>query len=384
MSGAAPKPVPRHAARRSSFLPGVELLETRAVPAAVRAGFNANALPPADDGEVLAALPFGIHFYGATYHSVEVNYNGALTFGMFGDYPSGPTSTTPTAGLQGAGTPPVPIIAPFFADVDLTEGPSPPSGTITYGNGTVGGHAAFGVTWSNVGYYSGFDTGNTPTNTFQALLIQRTDLGVGDFQLEFNYNHIGWEAGDADGGVNGIGSPSYAGYSARVGFADGMGGGNVYEFPGSGNANSFLDTSPAATSLVQNSLNSHGVLGRYDFLFINGSPEDEFKPASIKVEYPNHYTYNASTGISSGYVTLVDLGAALSGTVTITLPNLPAGVTLVNATATTPSPSITVNNATFAPGRPLRFLVEFTNPAHRFLSNAQTGFAVDVFTLPFV
>src|SRR5215218_4240597 len=62
----------------------------------------------------------GLNFFGQTYNSVYVNNNGNITFGSSsGDF-------TPT-GL-GEGYEGLPIIAPFFADVDTR---SPASGVTT-------------------------------------------------------------------------------------------------------------------------------------------------------------------------------------------------------------------------------------------------------------
>jgi hypothetical protein len=49
---------------------------------------------------------------------------------------------------------------------------------------------------------------------FQLVLIERSDTGAGNFDFEFNYDQIQWEARNASGGVNGLG-----GSSARAGFS---------------------------------------------------------------------------------------------------------------------------------------------------------------------
>jgi len=70
---------------------------------------TANTLPANDDGSTSpVSLPFTLNFYGQSYTSIWVNNNGNVTFnGALGTY-------TPF-GLQSTA---VPIIAPFFADVD--------------------------------------------------------------------------------------------------------------------------------------------------------------------------------------------------------------------------------------------------------------------------
>jgi Ca2+-binding RTX toxin-like protein len=215
----------------------------------IRPGFNSNTLAPNDDGSTGAVpLGFTINFFGTLRNNVFVNNNGNVTF-------NGPLASFTPFPILTTG---VPILAPFFADVDTTVGSSSP---VTYGQGTVGSFPAFGVNWIDVGFFGGGAT--TPTNDFQLVLIDRSDISPGDFDIEFNYGAIRWEAGTASGGnQNGLG-----GNTARVGFSNGTTIG--VELPGSAVPGAFLDTGPAATSLVNNSLNS-GLNGRYIFLARNG------------------------------------------------------------------------------------------------------------------
>ena len=214
------------------------------------AGCTTNTLPANDDGSTGAvALPFTINYFGTTYTQTFVNNNGNITFtGPLGAYTPFPLTTTN-----------IPIIAPFFADVD-TRGPL--SGLTQYGNTTVNTRTAFCANWVNVGYFASHDN---LLNSFQLLLIDRTDTGAGNFDIEFNYNQIVWETGDASGGVGGQG-----GSSARAGYANGTTiAGTFYEFPGSA-VNGGLEDSNSSTGLTNNSLNSSGVLGRYTFNARNG------------------------------------------------------------------------------------------------------------------
>lgn len=109
------------------------------------------------------------------------------------------------------------------------------------------------------------------------VLIDRSDIGTGDFDIEFNYDQIQWETGDASGGSGGLG-----GIPASAGFSNGVvGTGNVsYEFPGSLVSGSFLDD--GTRPLIDDSLNSD-VLGRYIFSVRNGGVVDPTtpEPASI-------------------------------------------------------------------------------------------------------
>ena len=199
------------------------------------------------------AVPIGftVNYFGQLFSSLYVNTNGNLTF-------TGPLSTfTPFGLTTDTGTP---IIAPFFADVDTRFAGNP----VALGYGTVNGDLAFGATWTGVDYYFG-STQHTLSDTFQVVMIDRSDIAPGDFDIEFNYGQVQWETGDASGGSGGLG-----GSSARAGFSAGTGlPGSFYELPGSGVPGSFLD-SDSAGGLVYGSLNS-GVAGRYVFDVRNGA-----------------------------------------------------------------------------------------------------------------
>ena len=115
---------------------------------------------------------------------------------------------TPSAISSGS----VPLLAPFFADVD-TRGAG--SSAVTYGADVVGGRSAFGVNWVDVGYFSAQDD---LLNDFQLVLVDRSDISTGDFDIQFNYGDILWETGGASGGSGGFG-----GTSAVAGFSSGTG-----------------------------------------------------------------------------------------------------------------------------------------------------------------
>jgi hypothetical protein len=135
---------------------------------------------------------------------------------------------------------------------------------VRYGSGTVDGRQAFGVECVDVGY---FHYGSDKLLSAQLVLIDRSDTGAGNFDMEFNYCKVRWEAGGVSGGVKGFWfGPN--GSSARAGFANASGFG--FEFAGSGVAGAFLDSN-LTTGLRYNSFNS-GVNGRYVFQFRNGQP----------------------------------------------------------------------------------------------------------------
>ena len=215
-------------------------------------GCTDNTLPPNDDGSTLPiSLPFPINYYGTTYNTTFVNNNGNITF-------SGPLSPFIPLNLN---TTNLPIMAPFFTDVD-TRGAS--SNLVQYGNDTLNGQNVFCVNWVDVGYYNSH---SDLLNAFQLLLIDRSDTGAGNFDIQFNYDRIVREAGDASF----VGSDILGGSSARAGYAGGkMAAGTSYELPGSAVSGSLLDSNPT-TGLTNNSFNSGGLLGRYVFAARDGA-----------------------------------------------------------------------------------------------------------------
>ena len=242
----------------------LEPLEQRALLSAVRPlpGFEEFALEPNDDASSSQVdLGFEVNFFGQGYDGLYVNNNGNITFGEdLLQYT--PTSLTD---IEAA------IIAPFWADVD-TRG----SGTVTYGTDVIDGRGAFGVTWHEVGF---FEEHEAPTNTLQLVIIDRSDVEPGAFDIEFNYDTIQWETGDAGGqwetGDAGGGEEGLGGFSARAGFSAGTGvPGSFYELIGSGTNGAFLDSN-LETGLVGGGLNSQEP-GRYVFEVRAGSMLDEF------------------------------------------------------------------------------------------------------------
>lgn len=237
------------------------------------AGFNANTVPRNDDGSA-ATTPIGfeLNFFGRSYSNLYVNNNGNVTFNAsLGTF-------TPFGLTSNIGTP---IIAPFFADVD-TRGTA--SNLVSYGTDIVDGRRAFGVNYINVGY---FPSATDKLNSFQSVLIDRSDTGAGNFDIQFNYDSILWETGGASGGTNGFG-----GSPARVGYSNGTGSpGSFAELAGSGISRSFLDSN-TATGLINNSLNSN-VNGRYNFTVRGGivtNPPPTVLPPSPPTEIPFEFS----------------------------------------------------------------------------------------------
>jgi Nidogen-like/Carboxypeptidase regulatory-like domain/HYR domain len=228
-----------------------ELKPTTASAITSLSGCTANTLPANDDGSTAAvSLPFPVNFFGTTYQSLFVNNNGNVTF-------NGPLPTYTPFGLLATN---IPMIAPFFADVD-TRGPF--SGLVTYGSGVAGSMsdiAYFCVNWVNVGYFSGH---TDLVNSFQLVLFDASSATgtPGDFEIIFNYNEVKWETGDASGGTNGFG-----GASAHVGYSNGST--QALELPGSGANGALVDG--GLDALAQGSANS-ATPGSYIFNVRNGT-----------------------------------------------------------------------------------------------------------------
>jgi hypothetical protein len=207
----------------------------------IRLGFDSNTLARNDDGSTgLEPIGFQVNFFGTNYTQLYVNNNGNVTFDVpLGTFTPFDLLTTSTV-----------IIAPFFADVDTRSWGDP----VTYGSGMVGGRDAFGVNWLNADYYSSSSSHGDQLNDFQLVLVERFDTGPGNFDIEFNYEQLLWETGDASGGVGGLG-----GASARAGYSNGTD--TAFEIAGSAVNGAFLDGGPM--SLVQGS--NVGIPGRFLF-----------------------------------------------------------------------------------------------------------------------
>jgi hypothetical protein len=133
----------------------------------------------------------------------------------------------------------------------------------------VGGRQAFGVDWINVGFYS--SSPGPARNSFQLIMIDRSDVAAGDFDFMFNYDQIQWESGQASGsnqlGCGGV--PAHAGWT--------NGAGTFYEFAGSGVSGAFTDAPYCGSVGGPNVLTTHSlnsdVAGRYIFNVRNGQVE---------------------------------------------------------------------------------------------------------------
>lgn len=137
-----------------------------------------------DDGSVNVNLSSvfgatGLNLYGTPYTSVFINTNGLLTFGS-----AEPAYTS--AALTTLGQP---SIAPFWTDIDISKG-----GEIYWDLDAASGKLT--VTWLNVAAYTGGGT-----NSFQVVL---TNLGGGDFNVDYIYGSIGFTNGGFGNATVGI------------------------------------------------------------------------------------------------------------------------------------------------------------------------------------
>ncbi|XP_033127113.1 sushi domain-containing protein 2-like [Anneissia japonica] len=192
--------------------------------------FNDEVVPTNDDDSSgIINLKTFFPYYDTFYESLYVNTNGVISFeGVVNDYTPDPFPLMDTW----------PMIAPFWADVDTTNG-----GAIYYremvrkddeklaqsidriirGNDVTQANFEliwmFVATWDQVAFYVLDQPRPMINNTFQALLV--TD-GRSSFTI-FNYAHIHWTTGHA-GGSSIAGDPDgLGGIEAQVGYNVGDG-----------------------------------------------------------------------------------------------------------------------------------------------------------------
>jgi len=177
-------------------------------------GPDVNCLAPNDDGSYTASVDggaaqiapvslgntfgAGVNYFGTTYAQFYVNNNGNISFRQaLGSFTPAPFPTTT-----------VPVIAPWWADVDTRGGGRPGRNNVCWY--LESGRAI--VTWDRVGYFSIHDD---LQNSFQIVLRNRADVGVGEFDVEFRYERCAWTTGDASNGAGGLGgTPAQAGFDA--------------------------------------------------------------------------------------------------------------------------------------------------------------------------
>lgn len=198
------------------------------------AGFGEHSLAVGDDNsqevDISGIFENGLNLCGSSYSSLYINNNGNITFG------SALSSYSPTAIRETE----IPMIAPFWADVDTRGGSlAASSGGNSTGANTVwydidAENGVFTVTWDDVGAFS---SGTVP-NAFQLQLINQSgneDRADGDFDIRFIYEDIQWTMGSASS------------VHASMGWTSGDGS-NWFEAPQSGDADALLGLGDAETS----------------------------------------------------------------------------------------------------------------------------------------
>ena len=153
-----------------------------------------------DDCSEVLDLGFAFDFFGQPYEQVHLNANGNLTFeAPFTAYLPAPFCL---AGPR--------MIAPFYADVDLSQG-----GDIRYYQDPAGHYLI--VTWMETGYF-GCGRDCPLRNSFQVVLTDGSLRQIGTQVLPFgttvvfSYGEMTWTTGNSSGGVAGFG-----GMAATVG-----------------------------------------------------------------------------------------------------------------------------------------------------------------------
>lgn len=147
-------------------------------------GYGELSLPPSDDGgqtiDISGVFDAGLTIFGRFEDRprLYVSTNGTISIGRaFTDYPTSDDAP-----------PPVPVLAPFWADVDTRlDGESPESGAIWVDMTD----SVVTVTWDRVGV---FRRNAEMTNTFQLQIVKRGD---GDADILFRYESITWDTGTA-------------------------------------------------------------------------------------------------------------------------------------------------------------------------------------------
>jgi hypothetical protein len=225
------------------------------------AGLFTNVLAANDDGSTgQVGLGFTANINGTNYTQTYVNNNGNITF-------NNPLSTFTPSAISNGGF--GPIIAAFFADVDTRAATSD---VVRYGAASLGGFSVFGVNYINVGVFSQ----QSILNSFQMILTDRSDIAGGDFDIQFNYDSMLWEAGTAsDAPLGGLG-----GTSALVGYWTSPT--SNATLPGSLVNGALVDG--GGNALVSNRLNSN-IDGQYNFQVRNGAvvvpPNNVPEPGSL-------------------------------------------------------------------------------------------------------
>ncbi|MFT4665072.1 MAG: gliding motility-associated-like protein [Patescibacteria group bacterium] len=152
-------------------------------------------VPRNDDGSLyIPDMGFAFSFCGSTYTDCYINTNGNVSF------------TQGVAQFSPDGFPyAVPMIAPFWADVDTRNTACGQAVYKLFGNYMI-------VTWEDVGWFS---MNCSPLNTFQLIISDGTApiIGIGN-NIQFRYGDMNWTTGTASGGGPFGGSAATVGYNS--------------------------------------------------------------------------------------------------------------------------------------------------------------------------
>lgn len=147
-------------------------------------GYGETSLVRADDGgqsvNISGIFDTGLTIFGQHYDAprLYVSTNGTVSIGRaFIEYPTSPDAA-----------PRIPILAPFWSDVDTRlDGEPPESGGVWIDQTD----SVVTLTWDKVG---AFRRKAETTNTFQLQIVKR---GNGDADFLFRYENIAWDTGTA-------------------------------------------------------------------------------------------------------------------------------------------------------------------------------------------
>lgn len=171
-------------------------------------GFTSVVTPRNDDAQFTVVLPFSLTWDALTTNVLTVNNNGYFGVGSTGGAIHPCTGAGAGGFAAGCGER---VFTAYNRDLDSRNGATSP---LTYGAGSVGGRQAFGANWFDFGFYNH----GGPVLSFQMVLVDRSDVAAGDFDVEFNYGAMAADAG----GRGGWAAPSGAGATP---------GSNTAEFP---------------------------------------------------------------------------------------------------------------------------------------------------------
>jgi hypothetical protein len=220
------------------------------------------------------ALPSKLNFFGVTINNLFVNPDGTLTFDS--------ANSIDITSYLATGRPQLPLSRysrPIMAPYWLFNG----GGEVSFGYDVVSSRRAFAATWNvNPTLPACILGSNLAVNRFQVVLIERTDTGAGNFDIEFNYDRVSYDSlYDASGlSAPTCVSPDAAPVYAAAGFTAGFGHADTsVELGGSGQGGVFTDsgTGPLAYRI----LNPDDVFGRLIYAVRSAAVETPFDLVAI-------------------------------------------------------------------------------------------------------